>query len=467
MRLRLVALTSMALAAWPGAALPADPAKVLRVAFLSPRPDSTRRRAATSTRTTSIARSSIRPTPYDYLARPYRIVPNTAAALPEISADGLTWTIRIEPGIHFADDPAFKGTAARADRGRLRLLAGSACSIPTMRSPNLQQFDGKFVGADALVAKAKETGTFDYDAPIEGLQAIDRYTMRIKLTAPSYDLLAEPDDRRRRRGRARGDRGLRRRQRLGDGQSRRHRAVPAEGMAARAEDRARGESRRIATCAFPTSTDPADREIVARMRGKKLPLIGRVEISIIEESNPRLLAFEKGDLDYVAVPPELIANVLEPGNALKPRFAKAGVQARARHPADDRLHVLQHGGSGRRRLHARTRSRCGARSAWPTTSTTRSACSARGRRCRRRSRCRRASPATIRSSTATSTTTRPARARCSTSSATSTATATAGATCPTAGRSCCTSRRPSAPSSGSSTSCGSAASRRSASGSNS
>src|SRR5438067_1373861 len=32
---------------------------------------------------------------YDYLARPYKLVPNTAAAMPEISSDGLTWTIRI------------------------------------------------------------------------------------------------------------------------------------------------------------------------------------------------------------------------------------------------------------------------------------------------------------------------------------------------------------------------------------
>jgi ABC-type transport system substrate-binding protein len=29
--------------------------------------------------------------------------------MPEISADGKTWTIRIRPGIHFADDPVFKG----------------------------------------------------------------------------------------------------------------------------------------------------------------------------------------------------------------------------------------------------------------------------------------------------------------------------------------------------------------------
>ena len=70
------------------------------------------------------------------------------------------------------------------------------------------------------------------------------------------------------------------------------------------------------------------------MKGKRLPLIGRIEISIIEESNPRLLAFEKGDLDYVTVPGDLVANVLDLGNGLQPRFAKAGVKlARGIQPA--------------------------------------------------------------------------------------------------------------------------------------
>ena len=59
-----------------------------------------------------------------------------------------------------------------------------------MRSNFLQIVDGRFVGADAVVAKEKETGKFDYDAPIEGLQALDRYTLRFKLNFPDYELLA-------------------------------------------------------------------------------------------------------------------------------------------------------------------------------------------------------------------------------------------------------------------------------------
>ena len=75
---------------------------------------------------------------------------------------------------------------------------------------------------------------------------------------------------------------------------------------------------------YPESNSPQDRPF-AKYKGKRIPLAGRVEISIIEESNPRLLAFEQGDLDYTAVPPDLVSTALDPGNKLKPRFAKEGI----------------------------------------------------------------------------------------------------------------------------------------------
>jgi len=269
---------------------------------------------------------------YDILARPYKIVPNTAVALPEISADGLQWTLRIKPGIYFNDDPAFKGrkrelTAADYIYSWKRVLD------PKMRSPVLQTFDDLFEGAAAFVAKAKETGKFDYDATMSGLQALDRYTIRIRLVHPAYDLLPN----------------------LTTVQSA---AVAREVIAAYADGNGWVMANPVGTgpyrlkewrrgqkivleantgfrdMQYPDSDDPADRSIVARMKGRKLPLIGTIDISIIEESNPRLLAFEKGDLDYIQVPPDLVPNVLGPDNALKPRFAKVGVTlARGIQPA--------------------------------------------------------------------------------------------------------------------------------------
>jgi ABC-type transport system substrate-binding protein len=49
------------------------------------------------------------PLTYDHLARPVKMVPLTAQALPEVEDDFRSFTFRIRPGIFFADDPAFKG----------------------------------------------------------------------------------------------------------------------------------------------------------------------------------------------------------------------------------------------------------------------------------------------------------------------------------------------------------------------
>src|SRR5688500_17793778 len=46
---------------------------------------------------------------YDHLARPAKIKPLTAQGMPEASSDFKTWTVKLQPGIYFADDPAFKG----------------------------------------------------------------------------------------------------------------------------------------------------------------------------------------------------------------------------------------------------------------------------------------------------------------------------------------------------------------------
>ena len=46
---------------------------------------------------------------YDYLARPVKLVPGAAEAIPEPEEGGTRYTFRIRPGILYADDPVFKG----------------------------------------------------------------------------------------------------------------------------------------------------------------------------------------------------------------------------------------------------------------------------------------------------------------------------------------------------------------------
>src|SRR6188768_2299010 len=98
-----------ALAAAGLAAHAADPNKVFRYAFEIAETSFDPPRI--SDLYSNIVNGAMFDTPlaYDYLARPVRLKANTAVALPEISADGTVYTFRIKPGIHFADDPVFKG----------------------------------------------------------------------------------------------------------------------------------------------------------------------------------------------------------------------------------------------------------------------------------------------------------------------------------------------------------------------
>jgi len=308
-----------------------DPSKVLRVAFPSAETGFDPQ-AAGDEYSNSVNRAIFDTLyKYDYLARPYKLVPNTAVGMPEFSTDGKTWTIRIRPGIYFAADPVFKGqrrelTAADYVYAMKRVLD------PRMRSNSLQSLDGRFVGAEAIVARAKETGKFDYDAPMEGLQATDRHTLQLKLNFADYELLSNLT--------TVATAGIAREvvDAYADGAGW-VMANPVGTGPYRLRDWRRGQ--RIVLEAnpnfrdelYPESSHPDDRAF-AKLRGRKLPLVGRVEISIIEESNPRLLAFEQGDLDYVAVPPDLVPNVLDPGNKLKPRLAREGITlARGIQPA--------------------------------------------------------------------------------------------------------------------------------------
>jgi ABC-type transport system substrate-binding protein len=333
----VVALAALCgvLAAAPTLAAPAkwaDPAKTIRVMF--PVAETGFDPQATSDYYSSHVQRAIFDSLYvfDYLARPYRFVPNTAAAMPEISADGRTWTIRIKPGIYFADDPAFKGqkrelTAADYVYAWKRLLD------PRMRAPFLWYLDGKVAGADEVLAKAKEAGRLDYDAPIEGVRATDRYTLRLVLKEPDYVMLGymsqapmaavarEVID-------AYADTtGWAMANPVGTGPYRLADWRRGQRIVLEANPNYREEY-------FPDRGEPADRDLIAAMKGKRLPQAGRIEISIIEESNPQLLAFDSRELDYANVPADLVPRVLDPGSKLKPLYTDQGVRlARAMQPA--------------------------------------------------------------------------------------------------------------------------------------
>jgi len=191
---------------------------------------------------------------YDHLARPPKVVPLVATEMPEISDQFKLWTVKVRPGIFFADDPAFGGK-------KRELVAEDFAytykrfADPANKSPAWSVIeDAKIVGLDASL----KLGAWRRSSRIELLRN------------PGY----------------------------------RERLWHAE----------------------PAADDAEGQAIVAKLKGRRLPLLDRVEISIIEESQPRWLSFLNGQSNFLErLPPDFV-NVAMPGGKTAPNLAKRGIR---------------------------------------------------------------------------------------------------------------------------------------------
>lgn len=263
---------------------------------------------------------------YDYFARPVRLVPNTAQALPEITDGGRTYTIKLRPGIYFAADPAFRG------RRRELVAEDYVYSIkrifdPKVRSYWLYLFENHLTGLDEVLRDARRTGNLDYDGKIAGVQALDRYTLRIRFNQPDYGFvhwLTHSATAAVAREVVEANRDA----------SNRVMDHPVGTGAYRLAEWVRGQRivlegnpdyRRETYPAPGPGNEPGDATIAKDNAGKMLPIVKRVEISIVEEAQPRLLAFDRGAFDYADVPASVAPNVLD-GDTLKPALAQRGIR---------------------------------------------------------------------------------------------------------------------------------------------
>ena len=303
----------------------ADPAKVLKIAF--PTDVSGLDPAGTQETYASVVEARIFDALYvwDYLARPYRFVPSIASSMPEISADGRIWTIHIRRGIYFADDPAFEGKKRELTAADF-VYAWKRVVDPRVRSPNSDLLEHKLVGLDAAVAKAKSSGRFDYDAEIQGVRAPDRYTLRVELVQPDYtflELLDNPALRavaREAIDKYADESGRAMHHPVGTGPYRLKEWQPSRRIILEANPGYREERFPPA----PTNADAATKAVADSMKGKRRPQIGRIEISIIEETNPRLLMFNAGELDMLDVPGDVAPKMIDGRGNLLPEFVARG-----------------------------------------------------------------------------------------------------------------------------------------------
>ena len=303
---------------------PADPKKVLRYVF--PVAETGFDPAGVHDLYSAHVNGSIFETlfTYDYLASPAKLVPRTAVALPEVSADGLTYTIRLQKGIYFAADPVFKGKKRELTSADY-VYTFKRLMDPSLRSPNSWLLDGRILGMEALLKQAQKTGKFNYDQSVAGLQTPDRYTLVIRLTSPDQNfpmLLAhQPAGAVAREviEKYRDKAGFVMGHPIGTGPYMLSRWTSGSRIILKANP-----DFRSFVWNFKAST-PEDQKIVKAMQGKKMPQIGEIDIQVMEEGQSRWLSFIKDEVDLFALDGELTVQALQDGK-LKPELVKKGVQ---------------------------------------------------------------------------------------------------------------------------------------------
>ena len=321
----LLCFTRLVLASTPDPkSNPADAQKVLKIAFPTPETGFDPVRVNdlySNTITAAIFQPLVT---YDWMAMPTRIVPNAAEALPDISPDGTTYTFKVKKGLFFTPHEAFKGQ-------RRELIAQDFVytllrhADPKNRSPQVSDLDDKIFGFADARKKAMAGGKFDYDQRHPGIYVIDRYTLAIKLNQPDRNflsLLTNPYA----GGMARevvekfGFEELMANP-VGTGPYMLEKWVRGSKIILKANPEFPG----FVWNFQPPANNPVELRIANQMQGRKMPQIGRVEVSIIEEPQSMWLAFSGKEIDIVAVPPSFIEKALTPKNDLQQSWVAQGV----------------------------------------------------------------------------------------------------------------------------------------------
>lgn len=261
---------------------------------------------------------------YHYLKRPFELEPQLAEDLPQVSEDGLTYTIKIKKGILFADDECFPGSKGRQLKANDFIYAWKRLANVKTRSKMWWIFDGKIAGLDEFreYSKTAGKGEVDYDRCIEGLQAPDDHTLVIRLTKlwPQLGLMLA--------------------------------YLPTAPMAKEAVDYYGKDivSKPVGTGPFkltvwnrgsyvemvrnenfrdeyyPSEGEEGDAEKgLLADAGKKIPFVDKITWRIIEEDQPRWLIFLRGSTDLMAIPKDNFGQAISFGQELTEEMKKKNI----------------------------------------------------------------------------------------------------------------------------------------------
>lgn len=289
---------------------------------------------------------------YSFLKRPVEVVPQLATAMPEVSADQLTYTFKIRPGIKYHRNECFgrdetgqpKTRTVTADDFVLAFKRIADYHVSTDLS--LAFVQDKIVGMDAFRERTKNYDKGDFSRywkeDLEGVKAIDEQTLQIKLTVPFPQLIYvlaincyAPIPREvveywlssRAAGSGREDIPLKDRNPeitdyhacVGTGAYYLEKYVDGGTNILRRNPDFRPET-------YPCDGSEADRQAgLMDDCGKPVPLVDVIHQRYVPEDNPMWLMFLTKQIDVSGIPRDVYTQVITPGRDLTDAWAKQGI----------------------------------------------------------------------------------------------------------------------------------------------
>jgi ABC-type transport system substrate-binding protein len=256
---------------------------------------------------------------YHWLKLPYELMPNLAESMPTVSSDGKTYTIKLRPGVKFQDDAAFPGGKGRELEAKDFVYSIKRLADSHNQATGWWVLDGKLVGLNEWRDKNAKLPAANYDEEVEGVKVIDKYSFQFKLAKTFPQFLYSL-------------------------------AMPFTYVVSREVVEKYGkefinhpvgtgpfvlpvfdQGKKITYTKNPTFREkfyPSDasEEFKGMLgdAGKRLPLVDKVVVNIMTESQPAWLKLNKGEVDYFAVPKDNFAAAIK-DNKLAPDLEAKGV----------------------------------------------------------------------------------------------------------------------------------------------
>ncbi|MEO2094600.1 MAG: ABC transporter substrate-binding protein [bacterium] len=121
---------------------------------------------------------------YKYLKRPLELEPLLCVAMPQVSEDRLVYTFELRQDVFFHDDPCFENGKGRQMIARDVVYSWKRLADSGIGTRNWWLLESTILGLDEWRGQQNKNDSFDYDAPVEGILALDRFSLQVTLTEP-------------------------------------------------------------------------------------------------------------------------------------------------------------------------------------------------------------------------------------------------------------------------------------------